>query len=76
MFSSPEDVEVFVHQKWRDAASMRGVPADEEDNSDVLQLTEWTDVQFKVLTFPDDGFQSTDISICSLSENFSARPSS
>lgn len=31
---------------------------------------------FKVLTFPDDGFQSTDISICSLSENFSAHPSS
>lgn len=40
---------------------MRDVPVDEEDNSDVLQLTEWTDVQFKVLRFPDDGFQSTGI---------------
>lgn len=49
VFSSPEDVEVFVHQKRRDAASMIDVPVDEEDNSDVLQLTEWTDVQFKVL---------------------------
>lgn len=49
LFSSPEDVEVFVHQKRRDAASMIDVPVDEEDNSDVLQLTEWTDVQFKVL---------------------------
>lgn len=28
---------------------MIDVPVDEEDNSDVLQLTEWTDVQFKVL---------------------------
>lgn len=36
VFSSPEDVEVFVHQKRRDAASMRDVPVDEEDNSDVL----------------------------------------
>lgn len=40
---------------------MRDVPVDEEDNSDVLQLTEWTDAQFKVLRFPDDGFQSTNI---------------
>lgn len=38
-----------MHQKRRDAASMIDVPVDEEDNSDVLQLTEWTDVQFKVL---------------------------
>lgn len=36
VFSSPEDVEVFVHQKRRDAASMIGVPVDEEDNLDVL----------------------------------------
>lgn len=36
VFSSPEDVEVFVHQKRRYAASMIDVPVDEEDNSDVL----------------------------------------
>lgn len=34
-FSSPEDVEVFVDQKRRDAASKMDVPVDEEDNSDV-----------------------------------------
>lgn len=49
IFSSPEDVEVFVDQKRRDAASKMDVPVDEEDNSDVQQLTEWTDAQFKVL---------------------------
>lgn len=35
IFSSPEDVEVFVDQKRRDAASEMVVPVDEEDNSDV-----------------------------------------
>lgn len=35
VFSSPEDVEVFVVQKLRDAASEMEVPVDEEDNSDV-----------------------------------------
>lgn len=28
---------------------MIDVPVDEEDNSDVLQMTEWADVLFKVL---------------------------
>lgn len=36
VFSSPEVVEVFVHQKRRDAASMTDVPVDEEDNSGAL----------------------------------------
>lgn len=35
VFSSPEDAEVFVAQKLRDAASEMEVPVDEEDNSDV-----------------------------------------
>ena len=40
VFSSPEDVEVFVVQKLRDAASEMEVPVDEEDNSDVAN---WMD---------------------------------
>lgn len=35
VFSSPEDVEVLVVQKLREAASEMEVPVDEEDNSDV-----------------------------------------
>lgn len=35
VFFSPEDVGVFADQKWRNAASKRDVPVDEEDNSDV-----------------------------------------
>lgn len=40
VFSSPEEVEVFVVQKLRDAASEMEVPVDEEDNSDVAN---WMD---------------------------------
>lgn len=40
VFSSPEDVEVFVVQKLRYAASEMEVPVDEEDNSDVAN---WMD---------------------------------
>lgn len=45
---------VFADQKWRNAASKIDVPVDEEDNSDVQWLTEWTLLNFKFYCFDVD----------------------
>lgn len=51
VFFSPEDVGVFADQKWKNAASEIDVPVDEEDNSDVQYMSEWTVLSFKMLLF-------------------------